>query len=234
MLSAHRLPSLPGLCALCHGWGEQRVCADCLARWAPAKPRCARCAIDIPAATALCGACLHAPPPYESAVAAFDYAPPWDGLIARFKFNAGLDLLASLTRALLMAIRTSSVSLPALVLPVPLSKRRLMERGYNQAWEIARRLGAELRCRSDPHLLLRIADTPHQLALPPSARAANVRGAFAVEPLRIAELRGKPVAVVDDVMTTGATAAEVTRCLLQAGAASVHLWVLARTPRPDR
>ncbi len=232
--SGFATPRLPSLCALCHGWGEQRVCADCSSRWAAPQPRCARCAIQAPAATPLCGACLLDPPPYARAVAAFDYAAPWDRLIARFKFNAALDLAPALARQLLHAIHASGVDPPDLLLPVPLSAKRLMERGYNQAWEIARLLGKTLHCASDPHLLLRTCDTPHQLALAPGARAANVRGVFAVEPLRLAELRGKTIAVVDDVLTTGATAAEVSRTLLQAGAASVHVWVLARTPRPDR
>jgi ComF family protein len=227
-------PRLPSLCALCHGWDEQRVCQQCLVRWVPAQHRCARCAIDIPAATALCGECLLDPPPYARAIAAFDYAAPWDALITRFKFNEALDLAPSLTRQLLFAIRACGATLPDLLLPVPLSDKRLRERGYNQAWEIARRLGRALRRPGDPRLLLRTKDTPHQLALPPHARAANVHGAFAVEPLRLRELRGINVAVVDDVLTTGATAAEIARTLLQAGAASVQVWVLARTPRPDR
>ncbi len=228
------LPRLPSLCALCHGWGEQRVCAACLTRWSGAAQRCGRCALTAPLATSLCGACLLDPPPYAHAIAAFDYAAPWDGLIARFKFNDALDLGAALTQPLLRAIRTSGVALPDLLLPVPLSDTRLRERGYNQAWEVTRRLGKALALRADPQLLLRTKDTPHQLALPPGARAANVRGAFAIEPLRLRELRGKCVAVVDDVLTTGATAAEITRTLLQAGTASVQVWVLARTPRPDR
>jgi ComF family protein len=228
------LPRLPSLCALCGGWGEQRVCSACMKRWAGAAHRCARCAIGTPSATAQCGTCLLEPPPYARAVAAFDYAAPWDGLIARFKFNDALDLASPLTQRLLCAIRASGVTLPELLLPVPLSETRLRERGYNQAWQIARRLGKALALRADAHLLLRTKDTPHQLALPPNARTANVRGAFAVEPLRLRELRDAQVAVVDDVLTTGATAAEVTRTLLQAGAASVQVWVLARTPRPDR
>jgi len=228
------LPGLPSLCALCRSWGGQRVCADCLRCWAPAVTRCVRCAIEVPAATRLCGACLLQPPPYTRAVAGLDYAPPWSGLIARFKFNSALDLMPSLTIQLLAAIRASDAPLPSLALPVPLSDERLRERGFNQAWEIARHLAAALGCACDPRLLLRIADTPHQLGLPPAARAANVRGAFAVEPLRLAVLRGKPVALVDDVMTSGATAAEIARTLLHAGASEVQLWVLARTPRPDR
>jgi ComF family protein len=116
------------------------------------------------------------------------------------------------------------------VLPVPLSAERLRERGYNQAWELARRVARSLACEADATLLLRVRDTPHQLALPRERRAANVRGAFLVEPRRVRDLRGCDVAVVDDVMTTGATGAEIARTLKQAGAHSVRLWVVARTP----
>jgi ComF family protein len=234
LLTPGQRPLLPSLCALCHSWGEHRICADCTRRWAPAVNRCARCAIEVPAATPVCGACLIDPPPYTRSVVAFDYAPPWSGVIARFKFNSALDLVPALARQLLDAIRASVSPLPDLLLPVPLSEKRLRERGFNQAWEIARALSAELGCKSDPRLLLRTADTPHQLALPPNARAANVRGVFAVEPLRRAELRGKALALIDDVVTTGATSAEIANTLLQAGAANVQVWALARTPAPDR
>ncbi len=192
-----------------------------------------RCAIDIPPAAPVCAACLLNPPPQVRTLAAFDYAAPWDDVIARFKFRSALDLGAPLAARLLHTIRQASITAPDLLLPVPLSEARLRERGYNQAWEITRRLAKGLPCRADPHLLLRTVDTPHQLALPLTARAANVRGAFAVEPLRLRELRGAHVALVDDVLTSGATAAEISRTLLQAGAASVQVWVLARTPRPD-
>jgi predicted amidophosphoribosyltransferase len=90
-----------------------------------------------------------------------------------------------------------------------------------------------MRIAQDANLLLRVKDTPHQLALAPAARAGNVRGAFAIEPRRRDELRGRRIALVDDVVTTGATAAEAARTLLQAGAAAVDVWALARTPRPD-
>jgi ComF family protein len=131
------------------------------------------------------------------------------------------------------ASRDPSRPRPSWLVPVPLGPARLRERGYNQAWELARRLARRLAVPADPHLLLRIRETPHQLALPRAERATNVRGAFAIEPQRIAEIRGRHVTIVDDVMTTGATAAEVARVLRAAGAARVDVWVLARTARPD-
>ena len=223
---------LPGMCALCHGWGRQRVCDECMRRFTVTVPRCKRCALQVPDGVTFCGACLHSPPPFAGTLAAVDYAYPWDGLITNFKFHGGLDLAAVLTQRLVQAHHDEGLPRPALLLPVPLSQPRLRERGYNQAWELTQRAGRALHCAVDATLLLRVIDTPHQLALPPDQRTGNVRGAFAVEARRRGELAGRNVTVVDDVMTTGATAAEITRVLLQAGAAEVRIWVVARTPRP--
>lgn len=226
---------LPGLCAVCRGWGSQRVCADCIQRFVVAVPRCRRCALQVPAGTAVCGACLTDPPPYARTLAAVDYDHPWDALITHFKFHAALDLAPALAERMLAARAEAMVSAPApeLLVPIPLSDARLRERGYNQAWELTKRLGAALRCGVDATLLLRVKDTPHQLDLPPDQRAGNVHAAFAIEPKRRAGLQGRGVTLVDDVMTTGATTAEAARTLLQAGASEVSVWVVARTPRHD-
>jgi ComF family protein len=186
----------------------------------------------VPVGVAVCGACLKTPPPFELAIAAVDYDHPWDELVRRFKFDAALDLAGVLAQRLLEAVRHGRAPRPDWLLPVPLAAARLRERGYNQAWELARRVAPKLPCASDARLLLRVKDTPHQLALPPEMRAANVRGAFAVDPRRLHELQGRSVAMIDDVMTTGATATELARMLLNAGARSVQVWVLARTPSP--
>lgn len=180
----------------------------------------------------LCGTCLTTPPPYAGVVTAVTYGYPWDRLIAGFKFHDALDLLPALAELMLTARRRSDFAAPGVLLPVPLSRQRLRERGFNQAWELARRLATRLGCAAEPALLLRNRDTPHQLALPPERRAANVRNAFAVEPARMASLRGQSVTVVDDVMTTGATLAEIATVLREAGACAVHGWVVARTPLP--
>ena len=223
----------PSLCAVCRGWGTRRVCGDCVERFAPFVPRCRRCALRVPAGVGVCGACVSAPPPFASALAAVDYVHPWDGLITHFKFHAALNLAPALAQRMLDAFHGSEVLAPTWLLPVPLSDARLRERGYNQAWELTRRLGKALHCPADARLLLRVKDTPHQLAFPPEQRAANVRAAFAVEPRRLGEIRARSVTLVDDVMTTGATLAEAARTLLRAGASEVHVWVVARTPRHD-
>jgi ComF family protein len=167
-------------------------------------------------------------------VTVVDYSHPWDRLITHFKFHDGLDLAQVFARQLCSAIERAQPVPPVdLVVPIPLSDARLRERGYNQAWEIARRVARARGTKADARLLLRIHDRPHQLALAPAARSDNVKGVFAVEPMRQKELVGRSLALVDDVMTTMATAAEASRVLLEAGAAQVQVWTVARTPRPD-
>ena len=223
----------PSLCAVCEGWGLGRVCADCRQRFAPIVPRCRHCALQVPAGIETCGECLASPPPFDAAFARVDYAYPWDRLIPAFKFHAALDLAPLVVEAMVEAgVDGAAETRESLVVPVPLSDVRLRERGFNQAWELGRRLAPRIGGRAEPSLLLRLRDTPHQIALPPGERAGNVRGAFAIEPRRRSEIRGRTVALVDDVMTTGSTAAEIAHVLRHAGAARIEVWVVARTPRP--
>lgn len=220
---------LPSACALCRGWGRGPVCAGCAAAGTRAIPRCERCALQVPDGTSVCGTCLLQPPPQVRTVAAEDYAPPWDRLIGQLKFNAALDLAEPLAARLRAALDRTAAEAPDLVLPAPLAPRRLRERGFNQAWEIARRL----RRPADPALLLRLRATVPQAELPRAQRLASVRGAYAVDARRRRDVAGRHVAIVDDVMTTGASAAAMAQAVLEAGAARVSVWVVARTPAPD-
>jgi len=224
--------SLPSLCAVCRAWDRRRVCGDCLARFAAPRPRCARCAVALPDGAEQCGDCLLEPPPFARTIAAVDYGFPWDRLVARLKFHAALDLADTLADLLHGAVVRADARVDLLV-PVPLSRERLRERGFNQAWELARRVARRLRIDANAGALLRVKDTAHQLSLPRDQRAGNARAAFAMEPRQLAALRGRTVAVVDDVMTTGTTLAEIARVLQRAGAREVHAWVVARTPRAE-
>ena len=181
----------------------------------------------------LCGGCVRTPPHFERAIAAVDYTHPWDRLISDFKYRGGLDLSGALCDLLLAEHQRHAIELPDHLVPVPLAAQRWLERGYNQSWELARRCARRLRVRSDAHLLLRLRETPYQQSLPRDRRLANVRGAFAIEPTRRAEVIGRHMALIDDVMTTQATADELSRVLLDAGAQSVQVWVVARTPPPE-
>ena len=247
----------PGVCAVCRSWGSGRICAACCERFAAPTPRCRRCALPFAGLAGTCGACIAQPPPFDAALARLDYAYPWDRLVAAFKFRGALDLAHPFAEAIVDAHRraggdvdgckspdrladpaatpppAADTSQRLLLLPVPLSAERLRERGFNQAWQLARRVARRVGADADPRLLLRIRDTPHQLDLPTAERAGNVRGAFAVEPRRLREMRGRRIAVIDDVMTTGSTLAEIASVLKAAGASSVAVWVVARTPRPE-
>jgi ComF family protein len=197
-------------------------------RAAPAAP--SACRLVCCAAAWRCGACIATPLPFAHAVAAVDYGFPWSGLVAALKFHAALDLCDGLAQLLASAVRHGAAPLPQLVLPVPLGADRQAERGMNQAWELARRVAARLQLHSHAALLTRRVQTQHLADLPRDERARAIRGAFALAPGATSSLRGRHVALVDDVMTTGATAAEAARALLNGGAASVQLWVFARTP----
>lgn len=222
----------PGQCEVCRAWCRGGLCDDCSNRFAAPRERCRRCALGV--AAALCGECLREPPPFERAVCAVDYAFPWDGLISGFKFHDRTELAPLLALHLELALRQSAVAAgeaaPDLVLPMPLHAARLAERGYNQAWEIARRLAAAFSRPAEADLLQRPLAGSAQASLSRTERLAHLRGAFMVDPRRRALLAGRRVALVDDVLTTGATAREACATLLRAGAASVQVWVVARTP----
>ena len=222
----------PAQCAVCHGWPAQPVCEACVARFGQPQPRCLTCALPVPAGVERCGRCLHQPPPLDRCLAAVSYGYPWSGLIAQFKFQGQPGWAAPL--ATLM--RSAPWVEPALdeahlVLPMPLSTERLAERGFNQALELARAL-APAKVRSD--LLLRVRNTPSQAELGLAARLRNVGGAFAVEPLLAAQVRGQRIVLVDDVMTSGASLFAAAGALRQAGAAHITGLVLARTDEPPR
>jgi ComF family protein len=208
-----------GSCYLCRGAAQRMLCPACesdLPHLAP--PRCPRCALASPRGE-VCGRCLSEAPHYDATCAALAYQFPADALVHSLKFRGELALAGFLGEALAKQINVHEIDL---VIPVPLSTARLRERGYNHAAEIARHLA---RPKLDLSLCERSRDTQPQMALPFDARRRNVRGAFRCT----RALRGETVAVVDDVMTTGATLDELAKVLKAAGARRVVNWVVART-----
>ena len=222
-----------GRCVVCRGWCDGALCAFCAARFAFHRPRCGGCALPLLAAPddpdTRCVRCRLSPPPWSRVVTGVDYGYPWDRQLADFKFHQRLEPVAALLRPLLA--RLADVRGTDLrVVAVPLSRERLRERGYNQSWELARRLARELGLATCAQALFRVRDTGHQLGLHRSARGANLQGAFVVTPRHAAWVRGARIALVDDVLTTGATAHAAVRTLRAAGARDVQVWVAARTP----
>lgn len=227
-------PAWPRRCALCLGWARADLCGACGPTWGSDTTRCPRCGLRDPGRAPACGQCQRRPPPVARTVVALDYAPPWDGLIQRLKFGEELALAAVLARQLARAVRAQR-DLPAVdwVLPVPLHPQRLRQRGYNQAWLVAREVARQLAHPSLPDGLLRWRSTDAQAQLDRPQRSLNVQAAFMVNPAQRQRLRGCTVAVVDDVMTTGATAFAAAGALREAGVQAVQLWVVARTPEPE-
>ena len=218
---------VPSQCAVCHAWPSQRVCDACVARFAQPAVRCQRCALRVPDGVAVCGACLQHPPAFDACLAAVDYAYPWAGALADFKFRADpgwARTLATLLRSTPWV--ESAIDAADRVLPVPLSAERLRERGFNQSALLARQLAG---AKADARTLLRLHATEAQSGLPRAQRLRNLRGAFAVEPAHAAALRGQRVVLIDDVMTTGATVHAATQALREAGANHITVLVLART-----
>jgi len=205
-----------GSCFLCRGSARDVLCKDCNAELPRLdQPLCPRCALASPRGET-CGRCLADRPPYDATVAALAYEFPTDVLVHALKFRGELALAPFLAAILFQNLKDADF-----IVPVPLSAQRLRERGYNQAVEIARGTGRPVELE----LCTKQRNTAHQTDLPWSERQRNVRGAF-----RCARrIDGKTVAVVDDVMTTGATLAEIAATLKAAGAARVVNWVVART-----
>ena len=230
------LPSLlPSSCALCGELAHEAVCAPCTLRYAGAGgPRCPCCANPLgqgESAGQSCAACLAAAPAFEATVAAVDYAAPLDGLVLGLKFGARLPLapwFAGRMRDALLA--QSNWPLPELLCPVPLGSRRLAERGFNQALEIARPLARMTGLPLQPRLAVRAVETAAQSGVTPRERAGNIRGAFALAPGMAELIEGRHVGVVDDVMTSGHTLNALAATLKAAGAARVSNLVFARTP----
>ncbi|WP_404932203.1 ComF family protein [Massilia atriviolacea] len=210
------------------------MCAACEGRFAAGGGvRCRCCANPLGEAEAglACGACLAGAPAYDATVAAADYASPLDQLVLRLKFGGALALAPWCAGALRRAVLAApGFALPELLCPVPLGPARLVERGYNQALEIARPLSSLLGIALYPRLALRPLDTPAQARLTPGERKKNMRHAFLVAPDMLAVVRGRHIGVVDDVMTSGHTLDALAATLKRFGAARVSNMVFARTP----
>ncbi len=234
-------------CAVCgvtrvHPDAAAAVCPGCRADYFPVDaPRCRLCACRLPVLAQgagghdRCGRCLVRAPRFDATIALGDYAAPLDALVAALKYHARRDL--GRTLGTLLAERVAAIAPGALagapdvpgreiVIPLPLAPRRLRERGFNQAEELARAVAAARRCPLAGGLLRRVRDDPPQQSLRRAQRRRNVRGAFSV-PGGCAPAH---VWLVDDVLTTGSTLDAAAACLKAAGARTVTNLVVARTP----
>lgn len=218
---------IPGRCTLCLASTNRNIdlCIGCEEDLPWHGRVCRQCGLPIPVGDR-CGTCIAKPPPFSTTRFSFLYQPPIPGLITRFKF--GGDRVAGRVLSELLARQCEhlwSDDRPDVLVPVPLHRRRRRTRGFNQAELIAQSLSASTQIPVDPGLCRRIVDSPPQSGLTARERRSNLIRAFEASP----RLRGRRIAIVDDVMTTGSTVSAVAREVARAGASNIEVVCIART-----
>lgn len=223
---------LPNLCVICGETSQDpsQLCLLCLQKMPILANNCPQCALNLPPSTSHipCGVCLTNPPPFERTFALSSYDGIVAHLVSRLKFNHDLSLAQSLGQLLLKQIKQSwylGKALPDLLLPMPLHRSRLRERGFNQAIEIAKPLIKELKLPLDRVGTQRVKATAAQSSLAAHDRRRNVAQAFAA----YRNYNGLTIALLDDVVTTGHTITACSHALKQAGAKAIHVWCCARS-----
>ncbi|MGP0172196.1 ComF family protein [Pseudomonas sp. NCHU5208] len=209
------------------------ICTACEAELPWLGSHCQVCALPLPAQGMICGACQKKPPAFARVEAPWRYAFPVDNLITRFKHQGQWPfgrLLGELLAEHLQHAYDEGLPRPQALLAVPLARKRERQRGFNQARMLADWLSRALQIPAHDDWLLRTQDTPAQQGLDAATRKRNLRQAFQV--VDATKIAGQHLALVDDVLTTGATANTLARLLLRAGAARVDVYCLARTPPP--
>ncbi len=221
----HRL--FPATCLLCLDPGQPPaldLCRGCEADFPQNVPACPRCAMPVPASGETCGDCLSRRRLFDAAFAPYRYEFPLDVLVHRFKYGGQIAIGRIL--GTLLARRLLERGRPGVdaIVPVPLHAAREAKRGYNQAREIATFAAGLIGIPLQDRIARRARATAEQTALPAAARRLNLRGAF--------EVRASPlpprIAIVDDVLTTGATAEALARALRRAGCRHIEIWAVAR------
>lgn len=234
----------PGICLLCRRLSCRDVdlCQECEAALLPNERACPVCGEPAPhgsPAREICGSCIVAPPPWTLALAPFTYAAPLTRVVEGLKSGNGLRQARVLGGLLALAVeaRYGNDVLPDALVAMPLTRRRLRQRGFNQAELLAAVVSRAVDRPLVKDRLVRVRDAPPQRTLPRSARLRNVRGAFAMRRTlrdRVLDRDAEPlpprVALVDDVTTTGATIRAACLTLRAAGVEEVHVWVAAKTP----
>lgn len=207
------------------------LCDGCRADLPVNRWRCQRCALPlaIPSGTLTCGECMRTPPTFTRTLAPWRYQYPVDAMIGRYKYRGqrkfARPLVAGLGDYLENHLRTCPESVPELIIPAPMHRRRRRKRGFNQADDIAEALSRRLAIPWCARTVRRSRHARPQRDLGRAQRLANLQGVFTVtRPLP------RRIAIVDDVITTGATVRSLTDALRDAGAEDVQVWALARTP----
>lgn len=212
------------ICQLKHA-DRSTICRECQHDLPWLQYHCLICALPLPSDNNLCPACLRKKPVFNQAYCAFRYEFPIDALIPPGKFNNRTDYLIALSKLALLNIRLTKR--PDCIIPVPMHPQKLLKREYNHAWLIAQEISRHLQLPLDTKTLQKTVHTPNQIHLSAKERRSNLRNSF--------NCRSRPpphVMLVDDVITTGATANIISQVLKQAGCKRVDIMALARTDKP--
>lgn len=223
--------NLPHTCVLCDSYGPDRLCQACIEQFLQT-PRfsCSVCALPLHHSALLCGECIQHIPPFDDTYSPFIYQKPVSDLILQFKdqgdYYAGKALADIFCRQAKQHLMQQHKPLPDLITAVPLHWKKQQQRSFNQSAFFARHLSEQLGV---PLLtqVKRILASPDQKQLTRTQRLQNIHNSFTVS----TRLQHQHIAIVDDVMTTGATASALTMALKKAGAGKVSVWVLARVPK---
>jgi ComF family protein len=221
---------IPVQCLACGADTQQQaLCVDCQQDLKFNLHSCRQCAEPLTEsnAHALCGKCLKQPPEFDLVLSPYLYQAPIDKLVTRFKFHADHNAGQTLARLLAKYLQENMQQRPDCLVPVPLHRARLFQRGFNQAQEISRVLAWQFDLPIENNFCQRQRKTSSQSGLNEKQRRRNIRGAFRVTK----KIPYKHVAIVDDVMTTGNTVNELARVLRKAGVETIQVWSVCRAPR---
>lgn len=224
MLSIAHSLRLPSICMLCKQFHKNRhaVCDFCIELIPSINYKCSQCAYPLPTTQfLLCGACIKKPPHFDRSYIAFPYEEPLRGLLQEFKYQKGLYLSSLLCKLMLKALNQTDAQC---LIPVPMHPIRLKQRGYNQALVLTKLLAKKLELPYDFQSCQKIVNTPPQASLDSKQRHKNLLNVF-----QVSDIPYEHVILVDDLLTTGATANELALTLKRKGVRRVDLWCCART-----
>jgi len=204
------------------------LCNDCSNKLPLITTQCTQCAIPIQTKVAAikCAKCIHNPPFFDITIAPYRYQKPITNIIGQLKFKNKLSYASTLGKLLLPFILQTYTtdSLPSILIPIPLHKTRIQNRGYNQSYLISKYLSKKLNTPIQNNLVERIKNTKAQVGLSAIRRHTNLKEAFACQQ----KIGYSHIAIIDDVITTGQTASQVAKILKKQGASRVDIWTPAR------
>lgn len=220
----------PNVCLHCNDKGQDGLdlCRRCYQNLPWMTHACARCAMPLPTnSPSYCGFCINRNLYFDQTFASFIFDQFVREAVYQFKFNHRLNYGKLLAQLLARYIQNQNLAKPDVLIPVPLHRKRLRERGFNQALEIVRILDKQINSTISVKDIRRVRETHAQMKLPAKHRHANVKDAFKLRTSN-SSFKGQHVIVVDDVMTTGNTVNEVAKCIKNAGAERIDVWCIAR------